>query len=227
MPVDTLFNPAADTRLRCPDGVEDHWKLLCSFIRESHDLTSKVLENLSNSLSLANGDRFEENHLSNVPSTSIAALQYYPLTDLPADTSVGHFAHTDAGSLTVLFNSDWGLQAYSSKDEMWEYVAPREDCAIVNVGDALKFMSGFRLKSSLHRVVPWDRRNASAPRYATIFFLRPNNDAKLVDGEGFESTAGEWLKRKFQNYRMPHDEQKLNAISTGKKGFTGLLEGGA
>ncbi len=159
-----------------------------------------------------------------VPSTSIAALQYYPLAGLPEDTSIGHFAHTDVGSLTVLFNSDWGLQAYSSEDETWRYVAPREKCAIVNVGDALRFMSGFKLKSSLHRVVPWHRRDSSGPRYAAIFFLRPNNDAKLIDGEGDEWTAGEWLERKFQNYRIPHSEQKMNAISTGRKGFTGLLE---
>ena len=141
-----------------------------------------------------NEDRFETHHILSVPSTSVAALQYYPSTDLPEDTSIGHFAHNDTGSLTVLFNSDCGLQAYSSKDETWQYVAPRENCAIINVGDALKFMSGFALKSSLHRVVPWQRHPVSGPRYAAIFFLRPNNDAKFIDGEGAEWTAGEWLK---------------------------------
>ena len=124
----------------------------------------------------------------------------------------------------MLFNSDWSLQAYSSKGETWGNVAPRENYAIINVGDGLKFMSGFKLKSSLHRVVPWHRRAASGPRYAAIFFLRPNNDAKLVDGEGVEGIAAEWLARKFQNYRIPHSEQKMNAISAGRKGFTGLLE---
>ena len=182
-----------------------------------------ILKSLSNSLGMKNEDRFETHHLSSVPSTSIAALQYYP-TDLPEDTSVGHFAHTDTGSLTVLFNSDWGFQAYSPGDETWEYVAPRENCAIINVGDALKFMSGFKLKLNLHRVVPWSRRATSDPRFAAIFFLRPNNDAKLIDDEGVEWTAVEWLERKFQNYRIPHSEQKMNTISTGRKGFTGLLE---
>ena len=224
VPTDILFNPMADKRLHCPSGVQDHWELLSKFIGDSHVLTNMILESLSDSLGITEEDRFETRHLSNVPSTSIAALQYYPLADLPEDTSVGHFAHTDAGSLTVLFNSDWGLQAYSSKDDTWEHVAPRANCAIINVGDALKFMSGFKLTSSLHRVVPWHRSTTSGPRYAAIFFLRPNNDAKLVDGEGVEWTAGEWLKRKFQNYRIPHSEQKMNSISTGRKGFTGLLE---
>ena len=230
MPVDTLFNPAADARLRCPDGVKDHWELLRDFIRQSHSLTTTILASLSTSLNLPNEHRFETHHQSSVPSTSIAALQHYPSTDLPSDTSVGHFAHTDAGSLTVLFNSDWGLQAYSPASSTWQHVAPRANSAIINVGDALKFLSGFRLTSSLHRVVPWYRRldkSSAGPRYATIFFLRPNNEAKLVDGDGVESSAGEWLERKFRNYRMPHEEQGLNAISTGRKGFTGLLEGDA
>ena len=204
--------------------MKDHWELFSNFIGDSHALATLILESLSDSLGMKNKDRFETHHLSSVPSTSIAALQYYPLTDLPKDTSVGHFAHTDAGSLTVLFNSDWGLQAYSPEGDTWEYVAPRENCAIINVGDALKFMSGFKLKSSLHRVVPWHSRATSGPRYATIFFLRPNNDANLIDGEGIEWTASEWLERKFVNYRIPHSEQEMNDISTGRKGFTGLLE---
>lgn len=211
VPIDTLFNPAADTRLRCPAGVKDHWGLFANFIGDSHALANMILESISDSLGLKNEDRFEKQHLSNVPSTSIAALQYYPLTDLPEDTSVGHFAHTDTGSLMVLFNSDWGLQAYSPKGDTWEYVAPRENCAIINIGDTLRFLSGFKLKSSLHRVVPWHGRVTSGPRYAAIFFLRPNSDAKLVDGEGVEWTAGKLLERKFQNYRIPHDEQRMNA----------------
>lgn len=64
----------------------------------------------------------------------------------------------------------------------------------------------------------------SGSPYATIFLLRSSNDTKFVDTEGVEWTAGEWLKRKFQNYRIPHDEQKKNAISTGRKGFAGPWE---
>lgn len=187
-------------------------------------MANKVLENLSDSLGLHGEEKFENHHQLNAPSTSTAVLQHYPLNDLPSNTSVGHFTHTDTGSLTILFNSDWGLQVYSPQSNDWEYVAPRKDCAIVNVGDSLKFMSGFKLKSSLHRVVPWHGRWTAGSRYASIFFLRANNDAEFTDSEGVEWTAEKWLKRKFQNYRIPHKEQEKNAISTGRKGFSGLWE---
>lgn len=194
------------------------------FIGDSHEIATTILENLSDTLGLKDGERFEGYHNPKKPSTSTVALQHYPLKDLPPNTSIGHFTHTDTGSVTVLFNTDWGLQVYIPESNKWEYVAPREGCAIVNIGDALKFMSGFKLKSSLHRVVPWHGHWTSGPRYATIFFLRPDNDATFTDAEGVHWTAAEWLNRKFQNYRVPHKEQELNAISTGRKGFSGLWD---
>ncbi len=224
IPVDVFFNPHSDKRLHFPLGLSAHQELLKHFISDSHALANTILSSLSTSLNLGRAERFENYHRPDVPSTSIAALQYYPLTDLPEDTSAGHFAHTDTGSLTILFNTDWGLQAYSSARRAWEYVAPRENCAIINVGDALKFISGFRLESSLHRVVPWHRPSTASARYASIFFLRPNHHAEFMDSEGVKWTANRWLEKKFQNYRLPHAEQETNAISTGKKGFTGLLE---
>ena len=144
---------------------------------------------------------------------------------------MGHFAHTDAGSLTILFNDDEGLQAFSSERNALKNVPPRQGCAIINVGDTLRFISRLGLASSLHRVIPWQPRplTAAAPlpresRSATIFFLRPNNNAMFEAEDGVTWTAAEWVKRKFQNYRASHAEQGLNAISTGKKGFTGVLD---
>lgn len=224
IPIDLLFNPESDQSLHCPEGVKDHWDLFTHFIRDSHAIATTLLENLSDSLGLHSNERFEVYHKANHSSTSTACLQYYPFKDLPPNTSVGHFTHTDTGSITVLFNSDWGLQVFSPACDTWEYVAPRPDCAIVNVGDALKFISGFRLKSSLHRVVPWNGTWTKSPRYAIIFFLRPNDDTEFVDSEGVRWTAAAWLRRKFQNYRFPHKQQETNAISTGRKGFSGLVE---
>jgi isopenicillin N synthase-like dioxygenase len=188
-------------------------------------MTTAILERLSDALGLQGEERYETHHRADKPSTSTAVLQYYPLTDLPANTSVGHFTHTDTGSITVLFNTDWGLQVYSSQRDAWEYIEPQPNYAIINIGDGLKFLSGNRLKSSLHRVVPWHGRWTQGPRYASIFFLRPNHDTEFVDTEGNKYTADEWLKRKFGNYRAPHHEQMLNAIATGRKGFVGLWEG--
>ena len=226
-----MFNPDADRRLYCAKGIKKHFGLLQNFVRDSHSIAETILSRLSDALGLEASARLEAFHKSSEPSTSVASLQYYPATDLPQDTSMGHFAHTDAGSLTVLFNDNDGLQAFSSERNAWEDVPPRRGCAIINVGDTLRFISHLRLASSLHRVIPWQpcSQTATAPlpgksRSATIFFLRPNNNAMFEAEDGVTWTAAEWVKRKFQNYRASHAEQTLNAISTGKKGFTGVLD---
>jgi isopenicillin N synthase-like dioxygenase len=196
------------------------------FIAESHSIGITILENLSNALGLKGDERYEHQHGADSPSTSTAVLQHYPSeVDLPRNTSAGHFTHTDTGSITILFNTNWGLQVCSPDGDRWEYVPPsKNDLAIVNIGDALKFLSGLTLKSCLHRVVPCFGKWEAGPRYATIFFLRPNNNAEFTDTEGKRWKAEDWLNRKFLNYRSPHSDQERNAIATGRKGFVGLWE---
>lgn len=222
--MDLFLNPTAYPVLRFPEGVKEHEDLFKTFIQKSHGMACLILEGLSDSLKLNEEERFEIHHRPNELSTSAAVLQHYPRTDLPPGTSAGHFTHTDTGSITILFNTEWGLQVFSPQSSEWEYVPPRENCAIINVGDSLKFLSKFKLKSSLHRVVPAHDHWVSPSRYATIFFLRSSNDTRFTDTEGVEWAAGEWLARKFHNYRIPHEDQKKNAISTGQKDFVGLWE---
>jgi isopenicillin N synthase-like dioxygenase len=223
VPADLRFCPTSDTNLRPIDGLKEEWNLFMDFIDQSHFICHTMLQSISDAIGLRGRERLEVSHDQNSPSTSAAVLQHYPLQGLPPNTSAGHFAHTDSGSISVLFCSDWGLQVYSSQDSQWEWVQPRENHAVVNVGDALKFISGCKLTSSLHRVVPRHMFWVSEPRYSAIFFLRPNNDAEFTDNEGNHWTGSRWLNRKFGNYRKPHSEQMMNSLATGRFGFVGLL----
>lgn len=195
-----------------------------TFIEQSHAVATLILSQLSNSLGLTGASRLENLHQADRPSTSTAVMQHYPFEgDLPADTSTGHFTHTDTGSVTILFNTEWGLQVCSPDSEEWQYIPPAQGTrAIVNMGDTVKFLTGCRLKSSLHRVVPCHDRWVRGSRYSIIFFLRANNDVEFEDLEGRRWNAADWLNRKFLNYRSPHDVQKQNSMATGRLGFVGL-----
>jgi isopenicillin N synthase-like dioxygenase len=62
-------------------------------------------------------------------------------------------AHTDYGSITVLFQHHIsGLQV--SRAGAWIDVPPREGCLVINVGDALEFWSGGLFKVSSSTVPP-------------------------------------------------------------------------
>lgn len=199
-----------------------------TFIEQSHAIAILILSRLSDSLGLTGASRLENLHRADRPSTSTAVMQHYPFEgDLPADTSTGHFAHTDTGSVSILFNTEWGLQVCSPYSEEWKYVPPAKGTrAVVNIGDTVKFLTAGRLKSCLHRVVPYLDRWTRGSRYAIIFFLRANNDVEFEDLEGRRWNAKDWLNRKFLNYRSPHEVQKQNPMATGRLGFVGLWRPG-
>jgi isopenicillin N synthase-like dioxygenase len=115
-------------------------------------------------------------------------------------------AHTDFGSITVLFNWLGGLQIKSKSPHNlgeWEYVRPLPGHAICNLGDAMvKFTSG-ELKSAKHRVVPAPGGQGEVDRYSVVYFMRPADETVLRavcgaeegrEGEGY--TAREWIKRR-------------------------------
>ena len=56
--------------------------------------------------------------------------------------------------------------------------SPR-DADIVNVADALEFLSGGYLRSTVHRVVRPPEEQAEQPRLSLIYFARPQADVKV------------------------------------------------
>lgn len=63
-----------------------------------------------------------------------------------------------------------GLQVQTASG--WKYVRSEEDSIIVNVADALDFLSGGYLKSTVHRVVRPPPDQADKPRLSLIYFSR-------------------------------------------------------
>jgi isopenicillin N synthase-like dioxygenase len=115
-------------------------------------------------------------------------------------------AHTDFGSVTVLFNKLGGLQvrlpagvepvppkssqngsknvacltgAENGEQEQWVYVHPLPGHAIINLGDAMvKFSAGI-LRSNIHRVVSPPGAQAETTRFSLVYFSRPEDDVLL------------------------------------------------
>jgi isopenicillin N synthase-like dioxygenase len=86
--------------------------------------------------------------------------------------------HTDYNTLTFLFYQPVaGLQVQTKNG--WKYVRSNPDSIIVNVADALEFLSGGYLKSTVHRVVRPPADQALNPRLSLIYFARPEAAIKL------------------------------------------------
>lgn len=204
---------------RAPPEVLSTEKDLISYaVDKSHRIGNIILECFS--AMLAPRTALQEHHRYGRLSTSALGLLRYPPNEKIDDNKLGQIAHTDVGSITVLFNRLGGLQVLGNDGE-WAFVSPRSGHAVINVGDSLRFLSGRCLKSSLHRVVPHPDTQYK-PRYSIAYFMRPELDVEFKDDEGVEWTGIGWHTRKFTVFRAPSEEQKKDSVLTGRKGYLGL-----
>ncbi|KAG9241025.1 putative gibberellin 2-beta-dioxygenase 7 [Calycina marina] len=138
-------------------------------------------------------------HRPSLASTTCLTIQRYPLLS-EKSANAGLASHTDVGSLTILFCGERGLQALSPDTKEWQYVEPKKGCAVINVGDSLRFLSNKTFRSALHRVVPYPGMTIKN-RFSCAYFIRPNLDTELLDEDWNRWKSIDWHVRKYKSYR--------------------------
>ncbi|KAL3419545.1 2og-fe oxygenase family protein [Phlyctema vagabunda] len=205
-----------------PEPIQSAKPVLTKFIGSLHETALVILSSLYKSLAMEDILPFEDCHRQNRSSaTGLGLLRYLPLDC--NEERVGHIAHTDAGSLSMVFSHVAGLQVLMP-DDTWEFAIPRPGHTIVNVGDTLTFLSKGKLRSSLHRVVPHPDA-VTRTKYTVVYLLRPELTTKFRDSEGKEWTAIGWHNRKFNLFRhAPAAEMLESSTLTGRKHYIGYWE---
>jgi len=147
-------------------------------------------------------------HRNDRPSTSTLAMMHYIPTDPTAEDlkNIGHQKHTDISSLTLLFSDQWGLQIRPPGAKQFGFVAPKKGCAVMNVGDSLRFASNHTMQACIHRVVPF---NPNEHRYSIAYFLRAEDQTMFTDPEGRYISAGQWHDEKFFAFKSLPEIQAL------------------
>ena len=139
---------------------------------------------------------------------SALRLAHYPAVLSGADL-VGRFragAHTDYGTLTILWTDGRpGLQV-QLPDTGWTDVAPVDGGLVVNLGDLMARWTNDRWCSTMHRVVPVA---GDVDRLSIPFFHNANWNARIEciidDGEVSRyppTTAGRHLIEKFRSAQL-------------------------
>lgn len=191
--------------LICPQVVKHEQAKIAPFTRECHRVGLLILEQLSEALVLANEDNLATAHDPLTPSTSSMTFLKYPPNR--EGLAGGHISHTDIGTLTFLYSLVEGLQIFRPETEKWLWVQPRWGHLVVNVGDSLRLLTGKRLKSCLHRVIPHaDARDKT--RYSYAYFMRPNEKVVITMGDGRQTKSIDWHLRKTNLFSAPIDVLK-------------------
>jgi isopenicillin N synthase-like dioxygenase len=115
------------------------------------------------------------------PRAILRLLHYPPVEKAPQAGQFRASAHTDYGTITVLWSEKIrGLQVRTRSGE-WIDVESVPDAFVVNIGDIMARWTNDRWISTLHRVVvPANEEQRSGSRQSIVFFHNPNPDAVIA-----------------------------------------------
>ena len=130
------------------------------FKHTCHGLVIKLLTCFALAMDLP-ADYFAKAHDENAGNGNQFRLISYPARPSEQSASTTRMsAHSDSGSVTLLFQTCAGLEVESPSGD-WVPAPCLDDHILVNLGDALAFWSGGQLKATKHRVtftgVPHDQ----------------------------------------------------------------------
>ncbi|ODV78132.1 Clavaminate synthase-like protein [Suhomyces tanzawaensis NRRL Y-17324] len=180
--------------------VPERHELVVSTIKKMYQLSIKILRILAIGLKIEDTNEtkgsewFASKYDPSKASGSTFRLLHYPgQKSLNPEAVIRAGAHTDYGSMTLLFQKEHqeGLEIYSPVSKGWEavpYVSPntakypgKAPPIVVNIGDQLSYWSAGLLRSTIHRVkFPKAVQETGQDRLSIVFFSHPNDDALLT-----------------------------------------------
>ncbi|TVY84891.1 UPF0676 protein [Lachnellula suecica] len=181
----TLAGKDNDERYNIPKFTPEHERPHPKLILDHYEEIKKFSLHIHNKILLpllrlfAFALEIDENYFVDRHRYDAEGLEYLRYMKYhPDPKELWAIGHTDYNTLTFLFHQPvTGLQV-QTKDG-WRYVRSNRDSIIVNVADALEFLSGGYLKSTVHRVVRPPQDQAEKPRLSLIYFARPEAAIKL------------------------------------------------
>ncbi|KAJ8116790.1 hypothetical protein OPT61_g1873 [Boeremia exigua] len=193
------------------------------FSRRSLDIASKIFTLFSIILELPE-DYFSKQHRYEEASEDHLRYMIYrprPVEDDAMVENTWSRAHTDFGSLTLLWSQDVAGLQLKTPIGQWKYVPPVNQGIICNVGDTLAFWSAGYLKSTIHRVIRPPEDQAHIHRLGLFYFVRPGNNVDIKpapspllkrlglvadDQENAKPVSGlEYVRERVKNYHNHSD----------------------
>lgn len=166
-------------------------------VKRLHIVVRKILKLLAISLDIdaseGGGDWFCDRNRPDHETGCAMRFLYYPSLETSPEELVRAGAHTDYGSITLLFQHESlqskGLEIFSPITKKWEQtsfipaspkfkeqgIAPP---LVVNIGDELSYWTNGYLKSTIHRVRFTE--DFDQDRYSIVFFSQAETDVELT-----------------------------------------------
>lgn len=202
-----------------------------SYIHTSHAIILLLLNHLTTALALPPTTLTALHNLHTHSGDQIRFVRSPPQPHEDRRAALG--AHTDFGSVTLLFNRLGGLQILppssdgldeEAKSEAWEYVKPLRGHCVVNLGDALVKFTRRVLRSNVHRVVnppgmqgrPLEE--GGMVRYSLVYFSRPSDEVMLRPLEGSKVIDARKVEGKEEEGEVVSSKEWVLRRALGRRG---------
>lgn len=169
-----LLQPGAEEKW-LPDQTELNQTLL-EFYRVGGEVCGQIMQAFALAFGLPS-NYFEPQHDRHY--STVRLLHYPPVSEAVEPGSIRAGAHSDYGTITLLFqDSVGGLEILHNGAWIAAPYAP--GTVVVNTGDLMERWTNNLFRSTKHRVVVPPRPAAYRSRYSITFFYRPNIDANVT-----------------------------------------------
>ncbi|MGF1522479.1 MAG: isopenicillin N synthase family dioxygenase [Leptolyngbyaceae cyanobacterium] len=169
-----LLQPGANEKW-LPEQTELNQALL-AFYHAGSEVCSQIMQAFALAFGLPEAyfDAQHDRHYS-----TVRLLHYPPVEKDTESGTIRAGAHSDYGTITLLFQDDvGGLEIWHNGS--WVPAPYISNTVVVNTGDLMERWTNNLFQSTKHRVVVPPQPAAARSRYSMTFFYRPNIDAKVV-----------------------------------------------
>lgn len=140
--------------------------------------------------------------------------------------------HTDFNSVSILWSQPITSLEVLMPDDKWRLVKHRPNALVLNLGDAMHFLSGGFFKATIHRVVAPPEDQAQFERLGMFYFALFNRDVSLrpliespVVKEAYEGkdfwvetrakglqipTSGQWEEERVRRFGQQHATKRAD-----------------
>jgi isopenicillin N synthase-like dioxygenase len=147
-------------------------------------------------------DFFTERHRGE--NVTLRLLHYPAGLAVRSSAQLGAGAHTDYGSITLLFQDDVGGLELRGADGQWRSAPVVPGAMVINTGDLMERWTNDTFRSTVHRVRPI---TGARDRYSIALFVDPDADVQIECIKSCQSrqrrarypgiTAGEHIRQKI------------------------------
>lgn len=162
---------------RWPEGQEGFRAVITEFFAVCAAGADRILRAFAIALSMPEAFIVEKHASRNY---TLRLLHYPPLATPPKPRQIRAGAHSDYGTLTLLFQDDVGGLEVMNRQGNWISAPSVPDAVLINTGDLMERWSNDVFRSTQHRVGLPSAEKAMCDRYSIAFFCQPDAEAEIA-----------------------------------------------